>query len=711
MQARYLFATLVSANLLAAATVRAQETAAQLPAISVIGDTADDGRIAPKGSDSAPAQIRHTATQPVTVVDHQEIEMVNPLSTLDLFDQVPGATVNRTGGIGGTVFLRGLNTNDMRVPVFIDGDRFRGRNTLQFMLISPTEIEQMEVVRGPASSLYGSDGLGGLINFVTKRAHGDLDHDFQVTGGEASVTYRNNGNGVQSDVAMEASGSGFDLRAYVTGRRSGNYDTPAGTVPNSDYRSGGGGVVLGYMPDAKQRFEVSARVTTVDAGIAGSVPPYPTSIGRYAPLQVAEGRLAYAGEFDHSVVSKLDASLYIDDFNTHISTVNQANPARITDTISHVIGPVAIGGHVAATVPWGPTENVFGMDFMNEIRPGAQSRSEVTTPSGTTRTGYAPSGPNTYQTNIGAFANTTWKATRDLTVTAGGRFDWFHSDVDLSALPSPNLLPAFQAAQNAYDTATTGSLGLSYRATDVLELLGSVGTSFRMPWTSELFTSGYTGTSYTVPNPSLKPERGTTLEAGPRLHFDNATVGLTAFNSDYRNFIQTVNTTYMGLPATERENVGKARIQGVEADWRWQVTPRINVYGNASYLRGTDRTANAPLPSIAPLSGLAGVQYVSPGQSYSLSGELQWAGHQSRHASSEYPSAGYAVVNLYAQLQLDRLGLPQLGNTQLIFGVTNLFNADYRTAATTSNVAYPMTYLNPLIEPGRTVSLTLRTRF
>ncbi|WZB77197.1 TonB-dependent receptor [Achromobacter insuavis] len=132
------------------------------------------------------------------------------------------------------------------------------------------------------------------------------------------------------------------------------------------------------------------------------------------------------------------------------------------------------------------------------------------------------------------------------------------------ALPSPNLLPAFRAAQDSKQTATTGSLGLSYRATDVVELLGSVGTSFRMPWTSEMFSAGYTGTSYTIPNPELKPERGTTVEGGTRLHFDSATVGLTAFRSDYRDFLENATTTYLGLPATQRRNVGKVRIQG----WR-----------------------------------------------------------------------------------------------------------------------------------------------
>lgn len=69
------------------------------------------------------------------------------------------------------------------------------------------------------------------------------------------------------------------------------------------------------------------------------------------------------------------------------------------------------------------------------------------------------------------------------------------------------------------------------------------------------------------------------------------------------------------------------------------------------------------------------------------------------------------MVNLYAQLQLDKLGLPRVGNTQAVLGISNLFNRAYRSAATASNVNYPMTDQNPLLQPGRSFNLTLRSRF
>ncbi|GAB1842657.1 TonB-dependent receptor [Achromobacter xylosoxidans] len=711
----------VRAVLLAAASVAAPAMAAdtaQLPAIRVTAEDAatDDGRLHAIGAVPAPATLDHAVTQSVSVVDRQDIDRLSPISTLELLSRIPNATINHTGGIAGTVFLRGMNTNDMRVPVFIDGNRFRGRNTLQFMLISPTELEQVEVVRGPDSARFGSDGLGGLINFVTKRAHGNLDHAFQPNGGEVSASWRSNANALQANAALEAAGDGFDLRVYATGRRADNFSSAAGEVPNSGFRGTGGGIVLGYMPDARQRFEISGRFAHVNDDGAGAVPPYPLTSSHRDPLAVKQGKLGYSGEFD-GIISELRASLYVNEFDTTLASHNQINAARVVDTRRHVIGPLAYGGNLAATIPWASVATTVGMDFMHEIWPGQKMRSQTTLrrPDGTTtvkRDDWVRTGPIRYQTNIGVFLSNEWNPAPKWTVSAGGRFDWYRSDVGLSPLPSPDLLPAFRAAQNNQQTATTGSLGVSYRATEVVELLGSVGNSFRMPWVFDMFNAGFTGTSYSFPNPQLKPERGTNADIGARLHFDDATVGLTAFRSNFRDFIESVDTVYMGLPATQRRNVGRTRVQGLESDWRWQVARALNVYGSASYLHATNLVTKRPLPSIAALSGLMGVQYVGPNEAYALSGELQWAKGQNRYDDrKEYPAGGFGVVNLYAQLQLDKLGLPRVGNTQAVLGISNLFNRAYRSAATASNVNYPMTDQNPLLQPGRSFNLTLRTRF
>ncbi|HYG05208.1 MAG TPA: TonB-dependent receptor [Stenotrophomonas sp.] len=707
-----LCAALACALLLAAGDAAAQAPkATSLPAVNVQAN-AYDGRLQAPGAQPAAAIIDHDIAQPVSVIDRAELDRLSPISTLDVLARVPGASASQAGGIAGTLFLRGLNSNDMRVPMYIDGDRFRGRNTLQYMLISPTEIEQVEVIRGPTSARFGSDGMGGLVHFVTRRARGNLEQPFGLNGGELSMTYRSNGGGFQGNAALEAAGSGFDLRSYVTSRSSGNYSSGNGRIPNSDYRSRGGGIVLGYQFNPRHRVEASFRTARVEDGSASGLPPYPRSIPRRDPLAVNQWRLAYSGRPASSVINQVDASLYLNRFDTVQWIRNQPTPDRRVDIRNRVIGPWVYGGRVGARAGSETVGVAFGMDFMHERRPGSRSSQTVTTPSGSTASGYRQISPNQTQSNVGIYVDGHWMPAPRWTLNAGLRQDWFRSDVALSPLPSPALLDAFRRAQDTRVSAATGSVGLSYRASPLLELLASGGTSFRMPWSGEMFSSGPSATGYSLPNPGLKPERGRNIEAGMRLHAAAASAGLTAFRSDFSDFVERTNTWYLGVPAFQRRNVGRARVQGVEADWRWQVNAWVNTYGNISYLRGTNLSTGQPLISIMPLGGLLGVQYLGTAAAWSLKAEFQWAQGKKRvDPSREYPAAGYGVVNLWAEFQLDRLGLPALRNTQMVLGVSNVFDRTYRTAATISNVAFPLTDTNPLLAPGRSIDLTWRTRF
>jgi hemoglobin/transferrin/lactoferrin receptor protein len=674
-------------------------------------------RVRPIGPKLPEPGILRQVAQPASVVDRQEIERINSSSTLELLARTPGVSMNRSGGIAGTAFVRGMNTNDMRVPLFIDGDRFRGRNTLQFMLLSPGEIERIEVLRGPASSIYGSDGLAGLINIVTRRpSPATLDQPFGFSGGEFGLSWRSNNNAFQTDAAVEMAGNGFDLRAYVSGRHADDYRSGERKIPNSDYESRSGGLVLGYSLDARRRVELSLRATSVEDGSASTLPTY-TLQSRRDPLEVRQARIAYAGDSDSGLFRKINASLYVNEFDTIICSHNTTRADRITDSCNHVQGPVTIGGAFRGVIPWEKTVTTVGMDFMHEHFPGTKTRTTTTlldangNVTSVTRGRWRQNVPNTTWANAGAFANIDWNPSPQWLISAAGRYDWFFTDVKLSPMPSADLVPIFRKVQDQTESAVTGSLGFSFRPTPVFEWVGSVGSAFRMPWSQEMFNSGFTGTSYTIPNPGLKPERGVNVEAGFRLHFDKANFELTAFQSRFRNFLQTVTTTYEGLPATQRQNVGRARVSGLEAQWRWQINREFNWFGNATLLRGTNLTTGAPLISIVPFSALTGLQYVAPGGGYSITGELELARRKSRTSPAEYPTSGYGVFNLYAELQLDRLGLKAGNNTKLTLGISNLFDKAYRSGASASNINYPSNAFNPLQEPGRSFNIAVRSRF
>ena len=129
--------------------------------------------VKPMGGRLPQPGIPHPPTQSISVVDRAQIEATSPTGLLDVLASVPGISIARSGGIGGQIYLRGFSSNSFRSPMFIDGDRFRGRNTLQLNYLAPDEVERVEVIRGPGSVVYGSEALTGLVNIVTRSYSSD----------------------------------------------------------------------------------------------------------------------------------------------------------------------------------------------------------------------------------------------------------------------------------------------------------------------------------------------------------------------------------------------------------------------------------------------------------------------------------------------------------------------------------------------------------
>ncbi len=120
-------------------------------------------------------QPLRTVTADMTVIDAETIARSGATGVADLLVQVPGVQINRNGGPGQvtSVYLRG--TSNQHTAVFIDGVRYSSQE-LQGGAVWSTlplaQIERIEVLRGPAAAIYGSDAMGGVIQIFTKRADG-----------------------------------------------------------------------------------------------------------------------------------------------------------------------------------------------------------------------------------------------------------------------------------------------------------------------------------------------------------------------------------------------------------------------------------------------------------------------------------------------------------------------------------------------------------
>lgn len=677
--------------------------------------------VGPIGGQPTEPTVLRQATQNVAVIDRQQIELTNPTSLLDILGQAPGVSIARSGGIGGQIYLRGFSSNSMRSPLYVDGNRLRGRNTLQLNYFAPEEVEQVEIIRGPASVLYGSDALTGLVNVVTRQPQADTSGPFRFTGAGASFGFGSAATALSTYEWVEGAGEGFSFRAGISGRKGVSYETPQGVARNGDYRSLGASFTLGYSPTADQRLSTSFRYYLETDGRAGGVagaPGYPFLNVRQSPNELLMGRIDYSGDFATGPFKHVEASAYVNYFDTHVMTINTSNARQVAFADNHVVGPLVLGGRVLGVIPWdiegwGSAVTKIGGDAFHESRPGSISTSRVAALSAgritSIRYSSSQAVPDSTQTNGGVFALHEWTPVAPLTVSAGGRIDYFNTQTKTSPLASISLLPAYLANSDVDRVAPTGSVGAVLRLAPEVDLVGNIATSFRQPTNSELFNS----TSTTIPNPSLKPETDVTYEGGLRFHIADATAGITGFHSVYQNLILAKQVTYMGVSTyTQNQNVGSAEVDGIEVEERWQATPSLNVSGNLTYLRGTNTSTQTPLPYIAPFRARIGVQFAPPGQGYSLMGVVNAAAGKTRiDTSQEYKTSGYAILNLYSSFQLGVLIAPELGDMTLTLGLENVFNTSYVDAATFANVSFGRSLTNPLLEPGRNFTARLAYSF
>ena len=354
----------------------------------------------------------------------------------------------------------------------------------------------------------------------------------------------------------------------------------------------GGNLNLAYAPVADQRFELtlrSYRETDGRAGGVGGAPGYPFLNVRQSPNDLQMGRLSYSGDFFDGPLKHVEASVYANYFDTHLLTVNTSMPQRIVRQDSHVIGPLVLGGKAFGTfgwdgLPWGALNTTVGIDGWTEARPGATLTTQTQTLNGagkvvsTVNTPQAQTVPDSGQSNVGAFVLNEWTPVQRLTLSAGGRYDWFNTNTELAPLPSPVLLPAYQKASSVDRTAPTGSFGAG--------LSSPADARSARECSEPRFANRPTRSCSTRRQPRFPirtslPETGLTYEGGFRVNVSNATLKVTVFDSFYKNLILAVPVVFNNSPLfTQNQNVGDAEIQGVELEERWQVTPSFNIFGN-----------------------------------------------------------------------------------------------------------------------------------
>jgi hemoglobin/transferrin/lactoferrin receptor protein len=303
----------------------------------------------------------------------------------------------------------------------------------------------------------------------------------------------------------------------------------------------------------------------------------------------------------------------------------------------------------------------------------------------------APSVPNSAMSGTGIFLQDQVSVSSRFSLTGGLRFDVFK----LSVFPTENYSSTALTGilGGRLDSAVSGQVGAIYEVLPGLQLVGNVGRAFREPNLFERFFYGSAPVdAFFVPNPGLRPETSLNFEGGARLRASRFSASVTYFQNRLRDLITyapgTFNgqTTLNGLPVYQNVNVNRSRIQGVEAEARWQRSALGSYWTpfmTMSFQNGTDLGTGDALPLIAPAVGHVGLRWETSRRRLWAEVRARVTRGSTRVPPELDPLQGFSMFSLRGGCELvrgDRTRLFSRGlkSVALRFGIENLGDRVYR---------------------------------
>jgi iron complex outermembrane receptor protein len=579
--------------------------------------------------------------QPTAVLSGQTLTQELEMSLGATLESQPGVSSRSFGPAPARPVVRGLDGD--RVQILQDGQRMGDLSSQSGdhgVSINPAAAQRIEVVRGPATLLYGANAIGGLVNVITE----DIPTR-PMTGTSGNMTF-DVGTAAKEGAAaadIRAGNGRLAFRAGGGGRRSGDVGTPEGEVENSQSRNGFGNLGLswtgerGYFGGSYGYDDTKYGIPVVEEGILQLTP-------RRHSFSLRGGGQQLNGVFD-SFRATLGVRRYKHDEleGDEVGTAFTNNTAEIE----------VMGSHRQA----GRLKGSLGGWFLNR---------------GFDATGAEALSPPVDQAGFAAFLfeEVTWP---HVTLQFGGRVD------RNSYAPADGMDRDF--------TDASGSVGLLFRPAvtdDRFTIAASLAHAARPPALEELYFFGLHHGNFAleVGNPDLESEKALGFDLSARWRGSRASGEITYFRNDISNFVFRNLLDEEEFEAREEEFVerfggrepaghehheegempaeGEAHeeelaiveflgrdslLQGIEAHADVAVTERFFVEVGADYIRGVVKDTDDPLPRMPPFRLRGGLRYQY--NAFQVGGEVLGVAKQDRVSGIEEPTDGYTLLKFF----------------------------------------------------------------
>ncbi|ABQ99788.1 heme/hemopexin-binding protein HxuC [Haemophilus influenzae] len=641
-------------------------------------------------------------------------------SVADALEDIPNVDIR--GGsrsIAQKPNIRGLSDN--RVVQVIDGVRqnfdlaHRGSYFLPMSL-----IQEIEVIKGPSSSLWGSGALGGVVAMRTPNAL-DLLKNNDKFGVKIRQGYQTANNLSEKDVSVFAANDKFDVLISGFYNNADNLRTGKGNkLNNTAYKQFGGLAKFGWQINDANRVELSHRETRFkqtapsnneveneftneqiidqikefhgsnDGLLPGKQPSESERSKFYSGVKTRFGSVSYLSDQqipDQSTVFNYYLTPDNPYLNTHIALYNNKTIEKEQRKVSGVKDQTKLttrGINLRNSSELSHISFVYGVDYMRD-----KIRTERGTNGSDAKFRADPYNANSNTTGVYLIAHIPLFGEK-LLLSPSVRYDHYDTSSKTVKYKDNHLSPATK---------------LTWIVTNWLDFTAKYNEAFRAPSMQERFASGaHFGTTILgsdrinkfVANPNLRPETAKNKEITANLHFDSLfkqgdkfKIEATYFRNDVKDFINLkifndANTNKGAgangafLPTkSQYQNITNARLSGIELQAQYQ-TERLTLFTNYGSTKGKDKDSGEALSNIAASKIGVGVNYALVKDKFTVGATVTHYAAQRRvpkDHSVTYPS--YILTDLratYAPLK------GEWKNLRLDFALENLFDKKYQPA-------------------------------
>jgi len=566
-----------------------------------------------------------------SVLSQVTIEEKLPAHVTDLVQEATGVTALGSGGFSIVPSIRGLARR--RILLLVDGarlssDRRTGPNA---SFLNPEDLQKIEVLRSPSSVYYGSDAIGGVINFLTYTPPAE-DH-FRVKG---NLKYGTVNDEKEVNLAFSGASSGFGYYLSVRNDQADNYQSPSGEVPYSFFNQSS---VFGKVIKYSDKREISASFLLARGGEIGK-----TNIGSdtkptWYPAENQNMFQLNWREKSFGPKTQLNFHFYVNPNFLETRNYKLRDSVKIEDDFARTESTdfglqLALEYHPLRGLRLTTGADIYGRDNCQ-----AYNQYIYLDNSGNiTETIEEYPYSNGRRTDSGFFLTLDYSGLKNLDLTGGVRLDFLSSKAETGG-----------ETLSTKKEVVTGFLAASYNLFRDVNVFANYSRAYRAPDINEKFYTGITGRGFIIANPDLKNESSQNFDAGIKITNSRFFLGAYGFIYDIDNLVERY---LIGEQLYTYGNVDKGRIKGLELEWEYFPVSRFSLFGNYYLYDGKSKTTDNPLNDIPAQRLILGGRLWLNQFSLEINGILQ--DEKDNPGPSEMAIPSYGLLNLKASYRINR---------------------------------------------------------